>query len=155
MLFRSWTTNTWGSFWDTTATQTLTNANNEAVVTFNNSDPANSGVSVVSSSRITFAKSCVYNLQFSAVFIHDGGAKADVEVWFRINGADVPWSNTIFTVDKAAPFVAAWNFVTSLGAGDSVQIMWYSAEASLSIDASPAGVRPAIPSIILTVDQMR
>ena len=143
----------YGSFYDTTDQSNAAAAN---AMRFDTVAEA-IGVTIggADDSQVEISTAGVYNLQFSAVFIHDGGAKADVEVWFRINGVDVPWSNTIFTVDKAAPFVAAWNFVTSLGAGDSVQIMWYSPEASLSIDASPAGVRPAIPSIILTVDQMR
>ena len=34
--------------------------------------------------------------------------RAEVEVWFRVDGLDVPWSNTNFTVEKSAPTVAAW-----------------------------------------------
>ncbi len=55
----------WGSFWST-QDQTAAAANTEYLITYNNTDPDSSGVSIVSNSRVTFAYAGVYSITYSA-----------------------------------------------------------------------------------------
>jgi hypothetical protein len=53
--------------------------------------------------------------------------------------------------------VAAWNLFVNAAAGDYYELCWYSADSNVYIDASAAAsnpARPAIPSVILTVNQI-
>ena len=104
----------------------------------------------------------VYNIQFSAQLVHTGGGGSGnvVSIWLRKNGIDVPWSNTNITVPSNAPYVvAAWNFMIDLLSGQYIQLMWSSDNAAFEIYADPGPitlpVRPNIPSVILTVQQVR
>jgi hypothetical protein len=152
----------YGSFYDTT-TQTLSSANTAQAMSMNQSTNGvggviAQGVSVVSGSRITFAAAGVYNIQFSAQMDKTDAGSDDASIWLRQNGADVAWSNTNITLDATKRSVAAWNFMISVNAGDYVQLMWSTPDVNMRILAGAAGTnptRPAIPSLILTVQQVK
>lgn len=143
-----------GSYFDT-LTQTGTAGSTNAMRL--NSVVSELGVSVVSNSRITVANSGVYNIEFSAQLIQDTLNQADsIDIWLDINGSPVSNSNTtVFLEKNQARYVAAWNFMVRLGAGDYAEIMWYTATGGVQLLAVGAtGGRPAIPSVILTIDQV-
>lgn len=148
-----------GSFYDTTD-QTNT-ANTAKVVTFNTTD-ISSGVSIVSSSRVTVDRAGVFNFQFSAQFENSDVADQDVSLWFKKNGTDIPQSNSVISVPSThggtpGHVIAAWNFWAALDAGDYVEMYWSSTHVGTSIQAVPAQVsptRPATPSVILTVNEV-
>ena len=152
----------YGSFYDT-STQTLSAANAVQAMSLNQSTNGvggviAQGVSVVSGSRITFATAGVYNIQFSAQMDKTDAGSDDASIWLRQNGADVAWSNTNITLDATKRSVAAWNFMISVNAGDYVQLMWSTPDVNMRILAGAAGTnptRPAIPSLILTVQQVK
>lgn len=124
--------------------------------TFNNTDLSN-GVSVVSSSRITLANAGKYNIQFSAQFHHigGGGSGETVNIWLAKNGSDIADSNTRLTITSSTKYsVAAWNFFVDASGGDYYEIIWSTDNANIKIEHEAAGVHPAIPSIILTVNQI-
>ena len=107
-----------GSFWDET-TQGDANVNpgfladTPYVMTFDHADTVNNrGVSIVGGSEITFTTAGVYNLAFSAQMERSqGGAVDNVTIWLRVNGVDIPWTSTDFTmVANSTRVVAAWNF---------------------------------------------
>lgn len=110
-------------------------------------------------SRMTFAHTGTYNIQFSAQFHHTsgGGAGNTVNIWFRLNGSDIANSDTKLTVPSNAPYaVASWNFIVSVAAGDYVEIAWLTDNANIIIEHENATVNhPAIPSLILTAQQIR
>ena len=60
--------------------------------------------------------------------------------------------------EALADLVAAWNFFQNLNANDYVEIMWSSTDTNLLINWTAATttpvVKPSIPSIILTVQQI-
>lgn len=150
----------WGSFWSTQtqASAGITAAN---VMTFNNTDPDSNGVSIVSNSRLTFSNSGVYNVQFSAQLDRTSGTGTDtIDIWFSKNGNNLPDSNTRVTVSGAADQakeVAAWNYQLELNAGDYIQIYWTSPDANIALvyaAGSSNPTRPAIPSVILTAQQV-
>ena len=153
-----------GTFYDLTDQRLA----NEAVAqpwSFDQVSGANNGVTIQSGSRITFPATGWYNIQFSTVFGTSASSGVDVEVWFAENGSPLADSNTIFTLANQADTIASWNFYYHCtNTSDYVEIMWWHESTNQDIvikhtAASPAvpGVspyRPAIPSIILTVNQV-
>ena len=146
----------YGSFLDL-LTQTNTSPGNPVPILLRTTD-LSSGVSVVNSTDITVDDTGVYNIAFSAQITKTDAGTDTVYLWLRVNGADVPNSNTaLVLIGGSAKQVAAWNFFASLGAGQHATLMWASLDANARIlyeddTATPYG--PAIPSMIVTVDQV-
>jgi hypothetical protein len=143
-----------GSFYDE---QDQTNAVPVNKMKFRTTDLAN-GVSIVSDSRITIANAGVYNIAFSAQFAKTDSGSDSFQIWLCKNGNNVAWTNTeVYLVGNNAKSVAAWNLFVNAAAGDYYELCWYSADSNVYIDASAAAsnpARPAIPSVILTVNQI-
>ena len=149
----------YGSYYDTT-TQTAALANTPYAMTFNNvasklnDGPLQYGVYIGSpNSRVYVDNTGTYNIQFSAQFISTNSNSKDVHIWLSVNGTSVPDSATKITLSGSSnAYVAAWNFVISLTAGDYFELYWETTNTNVSILASTAsGNIPAIPSVILTV----
>ena len=128
-------------------------------VTFNTTDFSN-GVTVVSNSRITVANAGLYNLQFSIQLTNTTNSSHDVDIWFRVNGTNVPASNSRFGLaPRKSPgdpyhIIAALNYFVSLNATDYVEIMWRTNDVGVYIEHYPVSAsptRPAIPSAIATM----
>jgi hypothetical protein len=150
----------WGSFWST-QDQVVGNTTTAYAITYNNTDPDSNGVSIVSNSQVTFAYPGVYDIQFSAQADRVSGSGTDtIDIWFRKNGTDIADSNTVVTVSGgalAAKTVAAWNYMLELAANDYIELMWRSSDTRLELVADSAGTsptRPAVPSVILTANQV-
>lgn len=110
-------------------------------------------------SRMTFANAGTYNIQFSAQLHNTGGGGAGntVNIWFRLNGSDIANSDTKVTVPSNAPYVvAAWNFIVTVAANNYVELVWFTDNANIILEQEPAtATHPAIPSVILTANQIR
>lgn len=134
--------------------QTNPVANTAMAMTFNNTGSAN-GVSVVSNSRLTIAKTGVYNIQFSAQVAKTGGGTSNVDIWLNKNGTPVDWTNTVIPVTSGTPQVAAWNFVENVTVANTYyEIMWSSPDTLILLDSQAANTgptRPGVPSVIVSV----
>jgi hypothetical protein len=148
----------YGAFQDSTD-QTAVSTTVAYPVTFNTTDFSN-GVTVVSNSRITVTNAGIYNLQFSIQLTNTTNASQDVDVWFRLNGTNVPASNSRFGLaprkSPSDPFhiIAALNYFVSLNATDYVEIVWRTTDTGVYIEHYPVSAsptRPAIPSAIATL----
>lgn len=113
-------------------------------------------------SRMTFANAGTYNIQFSAQAHHQGGGGSGgtINIWFRLNGSDIPNSDTRLTISSSSPYqVAAWNFIVTVTAGQYVEMVYSSDNANVEFLAEPSATspvtHPAIPSIIMTAQQIR
>jgi hypothetical protein len=145
----------YGAFSDTT-TQTIVSINEAYAMTFDTTDASN-GVSIGSpTSRLVVDEQGVYNIQFSAQLDKASGGAADVYIWLRKNGNNVPNTTTTLSLQgTAARQVAAWNFVIQLDAANYVELMWAADDADVIIlAASATSVWPAIPSVICTITQV-
>jgi hypothetical protein len=145
----------YGAFSDTT-TQTVTSIGAALAMTFNTTDAAN-GVSIGSpTSRIVVAEQGVYNVQFSAQLDKSAGSAAEIHIWLRKNGTNVPNTTSKVVIQgTAAETVAAWNFIIQLEPTNYVELMWESNDADVVLlAASATSVYPAIPSVICTVTQV-
>ena len=111
--------------------------------------------------RVTFSTTGVYNVAFSIQLGKADNKTHAVTIWLSKNGTNVPDSATDLYLsgsDLQSRIVAAWNFFVSAVPGDFIQLM-ISANNDLetSIIATPPQTnpdRPAVPSTILTVNQV-
>ncbi|MEY4995199.1 MAG: hypothetical protein RLZ65_1048, partial [Actinomycetota bacterium] len=146
-----------GSFWSTISQSPIA-VNTATPFTFNATDPlATNGVAISGSSQIVIANSGVYNIAFSAVLAKKDAGEDFVDIWLMKNGQNVPDTNTVLRLNaKDDRRVAAWNFFVSANSGDHFELIWLARTSSETfISAEPAtGVKPAVPSIILTVNQV-
>ena len=108
--------------------------------------------------KVTITQAGLYNFQFSAQLNKSagGGSSADVYIWARIDGTDVPETNTRITLQGANVYtVAAWNLMLNVTAGQYFQLMWGSTDANAVIQyISPAAMGPLVPAVILTVNRV-
>ncbi len=149
----------YGSFYDS-STQSNLVPDVARAMTLNTTLTAD-GVSVVNDSRITVATAGVYNLQFSAQVQKSDQGTDSLDIWLAKNGVNVPNSNSQVVLtgsSTASRTVPAWNFMIELAAGDYLELKWSSPDtniALLSAIAQSNPSRPAIPSLIVTVQQVR
>lgn len=151
-----------GSFSDTT-TQQVDLVNTPKAMTFNQITPGvngvvANGVSVVSGSRITVAVGGIYHLVYSAQLTKTDAGNDTMDIWLRINGVDVPLSNSESTLSTTQRLVSTSSWMLTLASGDYVQLMYSSADINTHITAIPAQtgpVRPSGPSVITTMLQVQ
>ncbi len=146
-----------GSFWSTQS-QSPVAVNLPTSFTFTNTDPlATDGIALSQSSRIVFEHAGVYNVAFSAVLAKNDAGEDFVDIWLKKNDQNVADTNTVLRLNaKDDRRVAAWNFFISVQAGDHVELMWLTRTSTQTFIAaeSATGPKPAVPSIILTVNQV-
>jgi hypothetical protein len=117
-----------------------------------------SEVSLVGSTRFTVTRAALINLQFSAQLHHRGGGGngETVNIWFAINGVAIPDTATRLIVPNSRFVVAAWNIFIRLVPGEEISIVWNTDNASIALEHIVAsGVVPAIPSVIVTVHEVK
>lgn len=157
--FSTITNRAYGQFYST-QDQTAA-ANTATAVTFNNSDAMNTGITVASNSRITFAAAGDYDVYFSIQLLNAGTANRKVTFWLRLNGTDIPNSATWIVVPASGAGGTGFftfNTVVRVTAGQYVEVYWAteSADVSLNYEAAQTTpfVRPAISSAILTANRI-
>jgi len=149
-------TGSYGAFHDET-TQSGS-ANTPHLVKFSNTDISD-GVILSGSTGLKVGAYGTYNLQFSLQAKRISGTGTDtLDVWFRKNGIDIPWSNTSIGLDggvEATRVVPAWNYMDTLNINDTLEIVWQSTDANVQLISEPAsGSLPAIPSAIATLNRV-
>ena len=141
-----------GAFYDTT-TQSAAAINTAYAITLD-STSLTQGVSIgTPTSRVYVNRTGSYNIQFSLQLISTNAASKDVYIWADVNGTSVPESATKLTMSGSSnAYVAAWNFVIRMSAGDYFRLMWSTSNTNVQIARIAASAPvPAIPSVILTV----
>ena len=151
----------YASFYDTTD-QSAANTTTAYAVTCNTPN-GNDGIELVDDSKITFLHPGTYNIQFSFQFANTNSSAHDINIWLRLNGSDVDYSNSRFTVPSKhgsdnGHLIAALNFiVTTTANNEYVQIMWQTESTTISLETLPAGITPTTPvtpSVIITAQQI-
>jgi len=151
-----------GSFYDIT-TQNALAINTAYPIKLSSVDlTATNGFSVIldgfgNKTILKAANQGIYNISFSAQLRRGSGGSAEqVNIWLRKNGVNVPFTNTVVSVQANAGFlVAAWNFLIQMDAGAEAQLMWSTTTTAIEILYGPAaGIHPETPSVILTVNRV-
>lgn len=149
----------YGVFSDTTSQSG--SANTAYPIRYNTNDVVGYGIYISSQSRINIENTGLYNLQFSAQLDRIAGSgHADVSIWLRVTGSDIANSCTDVALNgnaTAAAVVASWNFVFPMSASQYCELIWSTTDADIhlsSVGTRTNPVRPAVPSVILTMTQV-
>lgn len=153
----------YGAFQDNN-TQTAAASNVGYPMKLRTNDLTN-GITITGSdtSRITFANTGIYNLQFSSQFQNTNNQLADVTIWLRLNGTDVAGSSGFLSVPNShgsgasnyGHTIASWNYVLSVVAGQYYEIVWSTTNhTNVTMEFYAAGnPPPSTASVIVTVTQ--
>ena len=139
--------------------QTSPSVGSTAVVVYDSTEEA-SGVYLASSSRLYVRNYGIYNVQFSLQFVNNNNDAQYADVWFRVNGTDVPRSASRFDIParrsagNPSHVIGTVNTFIEMQAGDYVQIAGTTSSTDVSLEyyVADTGIpRPAIPAAIVTV----
>jgi hypothetical protein len=128
---------------------------------FNNVIESN-GISIQDSVKVVFRESGLYNIQFSAQLNNNDNKEHNVSIWLARDGVAEPDSCGDVTIPpKHANFqgsyVLSWNYYYRVQKGEYFRLMWSTPSTSVYLAGLPARtipIRPATPSIILTVNKV-
>lgn len=149
--------------WQDEFTQTAAASNIGYPMKFHTQDITPNGISIVNNgssnpTKITFANSGIYNLQFSSQFQNTSNQLADVTIWLRKNGNDVAGSAGFVSVPNshggtAGHNIAAWNYFLEVSANDYYELVWSTTNhTNVTMHFYSAGnPPPAAASVILTI----
>lgn len=115
-------------------------------------------INLASATEIQVDNAGLYSVQFSAqVYRTSGSSNREIDIWFKVNGADVPDSNTRMTIkDNSVYHVASWNIFLDLVASDMVEIYWLVNDVNIELRAEAATASvPSTPSIIATINRIQ
>jgi hypothetical protein len=139
--------------------QTSPSVGSTAVVVYDSTEEA-SGVYLSDSSRLYVRNYGIYNVQFSLQFVNNNNDAQYADVWFRVNGTDVPRSASRFDIParksagNPSHVIGTVNTFIEMQAGDYVQIAGTTSSTDVSLEhyVADTGIpRPAIPAAIVTV----
>ncbi len=142
----------YGQFVDTT-TQIATAINTPKAITLNTTEVSSGVFLGTPTSRIYVDEAGIYNFLYSIQIDKTSGGTGIFWVWPRINGVDVPNSNSQVQIQgNNAEQLVTIGYFFELKTGDYVEIMFAVNDVSVQVEQFPASAfYPAIPSIILTV----
>lgn len=142
----------YGQFYDTT-TQIAAAPNTAYAITFDTTDVSRGVYLGSPTSRVYVDTEGVYNFLFSIQLDKTSGGTGIFWVWPRINGVDVPNSNSQIRIQgNNAEQLVTVGYFFELKSDDYVEIMYAVSDVSVQVEAFPASAfYPSIPSIILTV----
>ena len=142
----------YGQFLDTTS-QIPAAINTPYAVTFDTTDVSN-GVYIGSpTSRVYVDERGIYNFLFSIQLDKTTGGVGLIWIWPRINGVDVPNSNSQLRLQgNNNEQLATIGYFFELNAGDYVEVMYAVDDVTVQLTSfASSAFYPAVPSIILTV----
>jgi hypothetical protein len=154
--------------WQTDATQTAAASNVGYPMRFEIADITPNGISIVNNgsgdpTRITFANTGIYNIQFSSQFQNIDNAEHNVTIWLRLNGTDVTGSSGFVQIPKRRAagvgneghIITSWNYVLSVVAGQYYELVWSTNNhTNVTMEFYAAGSPPpSAASVIMTVTQ--
>lgn len=137
-------------------------ANVATAITFNNSSSFNSGVTVASSSQITFTTTGIYQVTVSVQFVNTDPSEQDATIWFRKNGSDIAASASRVTVPKTGVgglLLFQVSIFESITANDYIQAYYAVESANVTLDFTAAQASspfpcPSTPSVILVASRI-
>lgn len=149
--------------WQDDLTQTAAASNVGYPMKFRITDVTPNGISIVSDTRITFANTGIYNIQFSSQFQNTDNAHHDVIIWLRLNGSDVAGSSGLVSVPARKSvsagdeghIITSWNYLLSVVGGQYYEIVWSTEDHThVTMQFYAAGSPPpSAASVILSVTQ--
>ena len=150
----------YGSFYDTSSYQ-LASTTTAYAMPISNSYEAN-GVTIPNHSHIVFQYAGTYNIEYSVQLINKGSSIHDVNIWARKNGVDLDYTSSHSSIPEKhgsvdGALIQSANFIFTVNANDSIQLMIQGESSDLYVETLPAGTTPTTPvspSLIITTHQI-
>lgn len=150
----------YGSFSNNTD-QTAPSVGSTAVIVYDSTEEAN-GIyrDLTDTSRIYVRNDGIYNVQFSVQLVNKDNAAQYADIWFRLNGTDVPRSASRFDIPARkndttwGHVVGTVNTFIDMTAGQYVEIAGTTSSTLVGLEHYDADLvipQPAIPAAIVTV----
>lgn len=141
-----------------TSSQSLITSGSEQVVTFSNSW-GQSGMSLVSGSRLVMEKQGTYQFSFVAQVTNSDNSVHDAYFWIKYNGNNFPNSTTRMTMptrkdsgDASAQLMSINIVGQNTVDNGYIELWWTGDSTTLSLEETPAyGPVPETPSIIANI----
>ncbi len=141
-----------------TRDQTATSANVSYAVSFDTASAWNSGITMASSTNITFAAAGVYECSMNFHFNNADSSDHLAYVWYALNGTNVPNSGSKMVVPKTADGgsqIFELNFQEQVTAGQYLTLYWQTDNANVSVDyVAAAGNVPGVPSVFFIANRI-
>ena len=140
--------------------QTAPSTTTTNVVEFDSTELAN-GVYLSNTTRIYVRNAGIYNLMYSLQLANSNNDFEYADVWFRVNGTDVPNSASRFglparkSTGDPSHLIGAMNVFLDLDAGDYVELAGSVSNTTVTLEYIAANTslpRPAIPAVIFTIN---
>lgn len=139
----------------------VANGNSSAAIGYDTTIYGND-ISITSTSRVTFARAGLYNIQFSLQLLNYTTSEDNVTVWMKLNGSDVSQSASIQQVNakhgqSPGAAILALNLFQQVTAGQYIELYWTSNTGNTVLASFPAGTNPThpvSPAVILTATQV-
>ena len=140
----------YGTF-TTTTDQAATATNTPKVITHENTEDANRVYS--EGSKIYVEQAGDYFISYSTTFSSSSSSAKTVDVWFRLNGEDIPRSSTKFIMSgNPNQRNTSKGGVLDLKAGDYVEIVFAVSDTNVIINSDPAtAVHPASAGSVFSI----
>jgi hypothetical protein len=141
-----------------TSSQSLITSGSEQVVTFSNSW-GQSGMSLVSGSRLVMENQGTYQFSFVAQITNSDNAVHDAYFWIKYNGSNFPNSTTRMTLptrkdsgDASAQLMSINIVGQNVVDNGYIELWWTGDSTTLSLEETPTfGPVPETPSIIANI----
>lgn len=132
--------------------QTATSANVAYAVSFDTDSSWNTGITMASSTNITFATAGLYNCSMNFQFNNTDTTDHTAYAWYAINGSTASNSGSKISVPRASyggTTVFELNFQEQVTAGQYITLYWSTDSTLTSLDYTAAsGSIPGIASVI-------
>lgn len=141
-----------------TRDQAATSANVAYAVSFDTASAWNSGITMASSTNITFAAAGVYECSMNFHFNNADSSDHLAYVWYALNGSTVANSGSKMVVPKTGDGgsqIFELNFQEQVTAGQYLTLYWQTDNANVSVDyVAAAGNVPGVPSVIFIANRI-
>lgn len=138
-----------------TTSQTVTAANTATLVNFTNVEFSNN-IELVDGNKIVFTEYGEYFLQFSAVFAKSTSTAANVDIWYRYNGADIPRSSTrVVTTGNPNEVTVGVSGIMPIEPDDYIQLAFSSPNELVTLTAFTGltnPTRPDVPGVVFSAN---
>jgi hypothetical protein len=134
-------------------------ANTPTPITYNTTE-LNNGVAIDGSvaSKLVVSAGGVYKILYSIQLDKSGGGTPTCDIWIRQNGQNVPRSaGQVVVAGPNGETLPCVEYLLAMDAGDDVEVVFSSSDASMAVTAFPENVVvgiPAVPSIITNIVQI-
>lgn len=140
-------------------TQTVATINTPTLIYLEITDYEN-GTYRTTNDGIHVQYSGIYNVQFSSQVTNNNANPKDAAIWFRKNGADMAYTNSVFSITgthggQPGYSVVAANFFMQLAAGDYIEMWWSTNSTDVTLNTLPAitspFIAPGAPAVVCTL----